>query len=53
MVRILNSPEHKLNKKVQLRFNLTQHSRDEKLMIIIYEYFNSGTTYLNRNIFVE
>lgn len=52
MIRILNSPEHRLNKKVQLEFNLTQHSRDEKLMILISEYFNSGTTYLNKNTFV-
>lgn len=52
MIRILNSPEHKFNKKVQLEFNITQHARDEKLMKIIAEYFDTGSISLNRNTFM-
>ena len=52
MVRILNSPKHKLNKKVQLEFNLSQHARDEQLMKEIANYFGAGAVYLNRNAFV-
>lgn len=52
MIRVLNSPKHKLNKKVQLEFNLSQHSRDEELMKVIANYFEAGSVYLNRNAFV-
>jgi len=49
MIRVLNSPKHKLNKKVQLEFNLTQHARDEELMKVIASYFGAGSISLNRN----
>ena len=52
MVRVLNSSQHKLNKKVQLEFNLTQHARDENLMRRIADYFSTGAVSLNRNAFV-
>ena len=40
MIRVLNSSNHKLNKKVQLEFNLTQHARDENLIRKIADYFD-------------
>jgi len=52
MIRVLNSPNHKHSKKVQLEFNLTQHARDEELMKVIANYFGAGTVYLNRNAYV-
>ena len=52
MVRVLNSSQHKLNKKVQLEFNITQHARDENLMRRIADYFSTGAVSLNRNAFV-
>jgi len=52
MIRVLNSSKHKLNKKVQLEFNLSQHARDEELMKVIANYFEAGAVYLNRNAFV-
>lgn len=52
MIRILNSPERKLGKKIQLEFNLSQHARDEELMNKIAGYFSAGTVYRNRNAFV-
>ena len=52
MIRVLNSSKHKLNKKVQLEFNLSQHARDEELMKVIANYFGTGAVYLNRNAFV-
>jgi len=52
MIKVSNSPDRKLNKKVQLEFNLTQHARDEKLMRSIADYFQVGSVSLNRNAFV-
>jgi len=52
MIRVFNSPNHKLNKKTQLEFNLSQHARDEELMRAIASYFNAGSVSLNRNAFV-
>lgn len=52
MIRVSNSSQHKLNKKVQLEFNLTQHARDENLMRRIADYFNTGAVSLYRNAFV-
>jgi hypothetical protein len=51
LIRVLNSPKHKLNKKVQLEFNLSQHARDEELMKGIAVYFGAGAVSLNRNAF--
>ena len=52
LIRVLNSSNHKLHKKVQLEFNLSQHARDEELMKAIANYFGAGSVYLNRNAFV-
>ena len=54
MLRVFNSPNHKLNKKTQLEFNLSQHARDEELMRAIASYFNAGSVSvsLNGNAFV-
>ena len=41
-VNIFNSPTHKLKAGVQLEFSLTQHSRDELLMISLIEFFKCG-----------
>ena len=47
LIRVLNSSNHKLHKKVQLEFNLSQHARDEELMKAIANYFGAGSVYLN------
>lgn len=52
MIRVLNAPKHKLGKKVQLEFNLSQHTRDEELMKAISNYFEAGTVYFNRSAYV-
>jgi len=52
MVRTLNSPGRVMNTRVQLEYNLTQHSRDEQLMRKIAEFFGCGSVYLNRNTYV-
>ena len=54
MIRVSNSPNHKLNKKTQLEFNLSQHARDEELMRAIANFFgiNAGSVSLNRNAYV-
>ena len=36
---------HNLNERVRLIFKITQHSRDEKLMKSLIEYFNCGNIY--------
>ena len=52
MIRVLNSPDRKLKKKIKLEFNLTQHARDEVLIRAIADYFKAGSVYLNRNTYV-
>ena len=39
------STDSKLGYRVQLRFRITQHSRDIRLMEKIVEYFGSGKIY--------
>jgi hypothetical protein len=38
MVKIKNSPTHRLGCKAELRFQITQHCRDELLMESLVEY---------------
>lgn len=45
------SPNSKLE-KVQLIFQLTQHSRDEKLMRCLTDFFNCGNIYKDGEVFV-
>ena len=42
MIKILKSKASKMGVAVQLVFQITQHSRDELLMMSLIEYFNCG-----------
>jgi hypothetical protein len=50
-VKIQASKTYSLGFQVQLVFQLTQHSRDEKFMRSLIEYFDCGRVYPNRNTF--
>lgn len=39
------SSNHKIGYRVQLRFRISQHNRDLKLLELIKKYFNSGSIY--------
>ena len=49
LVKLLKSPRSKLKTKVQLVFQLTQHSRDDKLMRSLVDYFDCGNIYKDGN----
>ena len=49
MVNVISSPDRNLGVQVRLVFQLTQHSRDEKLMKSLIEYFECGHVYRSRN----
>jgi hypothetical protein len=51
MVGIRESPTHKLGFRVELRFALVQHSRDEQLIRGLADYLNCGTIMEDRNAF--
>ena len=42
---ITNSSGNSIGSRVQLKFILTQHSRDEQLIISFIEYFGCGKAY--------
>lgn len=42
---------HSLGYEVKLVFQLTQHSRDENLLITIQQYLDCGNVYKNRNVY--
>jgi hypothetical protein len=46
LVNVFRSSGHKLGLRVQLRFQLTQHTRDEALMRSLIEYFGCGNVYI-------
>ena len=46
LVNVFRSSGHKLGFRVQLRFQLTQHARDEALMRSLIEYFGCGNVYI-------
>jgi hypothetical protein len=46
LVNVFRSSGHKLGLRVQLRFQLTQHIRDEALMRSLIEYFGCGNVYI-------
>lgn len=48
-IRIHKSQTLKSGKQVQLRFLLTQHTRDYQLMINLMEYLGCGKVYINKN----
>jgi len=47
LIKISDSKSHKLGKAIQLRFKLTQHSKDEQLMKSLIEYFGDGNVYIS------
>ena len=49
-VSIFKSPESKTGWSLKLVFTIGQHSRDEKLMQSLIEYFNCGQVYKNGDI---
>lgn len=51
MVKIKKSKTHSTGFQVWLVFQLTQHERDEKLMISFIDYFNCGITSKDRAAF--
>ena len=50
-VFIKKSQSIKIESQITLRFQLTQHERDEQLMSSLIEYFNCGNVYRNKNTF--
>jgi hypothetical protein len=42
MIDIIKSKSNKLGYAVGLRFTITQHSKDEKLMLNLIDFFNCG-----------
>lgn len=50
MVNTSKSQDYKLGVQSWLRFKITQHSRDIKLMESLKEYFSCGSCYLSSDI---
>jgi len=48
MIKTNNSSSPRLGLQVQLEFNLSQHSRDERLMRSLIDYFDCGSVYFHR-----
>lgn len=48
-VNIRSKPKMKIGYLVELTFKITQHYRDEQLMISLIEYFGCGNVYKNRD----
>lgn len=46
LVKIIKSSSHRLGVRVQLRFQLTQHSRDETLLKSFIDFFGCGQCYI-------
>lgn len=51
IVKVRKSSAYKTGYSVYLVYQLTQHSRDEKLMISLIEYFKCGNIYKDRDAF--
>ena len=51
MIKIYESQNQSLGFCIYLDFQITQHSRDEQLMITFIKYFDCGRVYKNRNTF--
>ena len=49
MVTVYKSPTSKLGKSVLLKFQLTQHEKDQVLLALIVKYLNCGSLQTNRN----
>ena len=52
IIKIINSPGHKLKATVQLVFQLTQHKRDENLMQSFIEYLDCGNLNKDRECLI-
>jgi hypothetical protein len=55
-VHVRKSVTHKIGYQVQLRFQITQHNRDEQLIRSLIDYFNCGNVYTKKedaNFIVE
>ena len=50
IIPIIKSSSTKIGFQVQLKFKLVQHSRDEKLMRSLVEFFGCGNVYKDREI---
>ena len=50
-ISIVKNKTHKLKESVQLRFLITQHMRDEQLMINFTKFLGCGKIYPSRNAF--
>jgi len=46
-IRILKSKTHKIGNKIQLRFRISQHERDIKLMELLIKYLETGKIEIN------
>ena len=51
LVQVIPCKTHSLGYEVKLVFQLTQHSRDENLLITIQQYLDCGNVYKNRNVY--
>jgi hypothetical protein len=49
-VSILNSLTRKLGVQIQLKFKITQHSKDSKLLEKFLDYYNCGQVYLTKEL---
>ena len=49
MATVYKSPTSKLGKSVQLKFQLTQHEKDQVLLALIVKYLNCGSLQTSRN----
>ena len=48
-ISIINSPLHKLKERVNLGFNITQHSRDSNLIEYMVKYLGCGVVKSNKD----
>ena len=51
-IKITKSSHSKQGVNIQLKFQLTQHSRDESLMRSLINYFNSGNVFKNQDTYI-
>lgn len=49
LVNLSTSASHRLGVRINLRFNLSQHSRDEELMRSLIDYLGCGNAYLRKD----
>ena len=47
-INLLKSPDHRLKERIKLIFQLSQHSRDEQLMVSLINYLDCGNVIKNR-----